>query len=235
MELKGRIALVTGGNRGIGFALCRQLLSLGATVVLTSRDPARGQDAVERLKAPADKLFVFPLDVRDDLGAQALADFVATRFGRLDILINNAGVALDKFVPSVELDVDVLRDTLETNVLGVFKITQALVPLLQASEDARVINVSSQLGSLSMMTGRTLAYRLSKTAVNAMTRVWASEFGDADIQVNSVCPGWVRTELGGQDAPVTPEEGAQEILALARAPRGGPNGTFRRDGVEHPW
>lgn len=235
MELKGRIAVVTGGNRGIGFELCRQLLSLGATVVLTARDPARGEDAVRRLEAPADRLFLFALDVCDDLGPKKLAAFVGARFGRLDILINNAGVALDKFVPSMDLDVGVLRDTLETNVLGVFKVTQALAPALKASADARVINVSSQLGSLSVMTGCTLAYRLSKTAVNAMTRVWAAEFQDTDIAVNSVCPGWVRTELGGADAPVSPEQGAREIVRLARASRGGPSGTFRRDGVEHPW
>ena len=235
VELAGKIALVTGGNRGIGFELCRQLLSLGATVILTARDKDRGEDAVRRLEAQDGKLFLFPLDVCDDLGPQKLAEFVTSQFGHLDILINNAGVALDKFVPSADLDVAILRDTLETNVLGVFKVTQALVPLLKESGDARVVNVSSQLGSLSAMTGYTLAYRMSKTALNAMTRVWAAEFQSENVLVNSVCPGWVRTELGGDDAPVTAEEGAQQILALARIPQQGPSGTFRRDGVEHPW
>ena len=235
MELVGKIALVTGGNRGIGLALCRQLLDLGATVIMTARDKERGEAALRKLSAPEGRLFLFPLDVCDDRGPAALAGFVQSRFGYLDILINNAGVALDKFVPSLDLDVDVLRQTIETNVLGVFKVTQALRPALIASGDARVVNVSSQLGSLSIMTGYTMAYRMSKTAVNAMTRVWAAEFKDDKILVNSVCPGWVRTELGGMDAPVSAEEGAREILLLARISPEGPSGTFQRDGVEHPW
>lgn len=235
MELTGKIALVTGGNRGIGFELCRQFLDLGATVVMTARDKERGEEALARLSAPQDRLFLFPLDVCDDDGPAALAEFIEQEFGGLDILVNNAGVALDKFVRSADLDVAVLRQTLETNVLGVFKVTQALIPALKASGDARVVNVSSQLGSLSIMTGYTLAYRMSKTALNAMTRVWAAEFKDDNIRVNSVCPGWVRTDLGGMEAPISAEDGAREILQLALPAMEEASGTFRRDGADHPW
>ena len=235
MELNGKIAVVTGGNRGIGFELCRQLLDGGATVVMTARDESKGIAAAEKLAPPAGRLVVYPLDVCDDQGPTALANVVAARFGRVDILINNAGVAQDKFVLSKDLDLDVLRHTLETNVLGVFKVTQALIPLLVASGQARIVNVSSQLGSLSVMGGMTLAYRMSKAALNTMTKVWASELADAKVLVNSVCPGWVRTALGGDGAPVTPAEGATAILALATIDNDGPTGTFVRDGAIHPW
>jgi len=235
MELDGKIALVTGGNRGIGFELCRQLLDRGATVVMTARDEAKGIAAADALAPPPGRLVVFPLDVCDDAGPSALAAFVQGKFGRLDILVNNAGVALDKFVPSKNLDVDVLRQTLETNVMGVFKVTQAMIPLLTQSGHGRIVNVASQLGSLTIMGGMILAYRMSKVALNAMTRVWAAELADAKILVNSVCPGWVRTALGGDDAPVTPAEGATAILAMATIDDDGPTGTFVRDGAIHPW
>jgi len=235
MDLKGKIALVTGGNRGIGFELCRQLLDQGATVILTARDEGKGIEAADRLAPPKGRLVVYPLDVCDDTAPAQLSGFIAGRFGHLDVLINNAGVALDKFVPSSKLDVDVLRQTLETNVVGVFKITQAVLPLLAASGQGRIVNVASQLGSLSIMGGMILAYRMSKAALNAMTRVWAAEFADANILVNSVCPGWVRTALGGDDAPVTPAEGAAAILAMVTIDDDGPTGTFVRDGAVHPW
>ena len=233
--LSGKIALVTGGNRGIGLELCRQLLERGATVLMTARTQSKGEDAAQCLQAKHEQLFVYSLDVCDDQQAIILADLIQKKFKRIDILINNAGVALDKFVPSSQLDLSILRQTLETNVMGVFKTTQALLPLLKASGDARVVNVSSQLGSLSKMTGSTLAYRMSKTALNAMTRVWATELEADGILVNSVCPGWVRTELGGQEAPISPAEGAREILALAQFSSARITGTFYRDGVEHPW
>jgi len=235
MELNGKIALVTGGNRGIGFALCRQLLDQGATVILIARDEGKGIEAADRLAPPAGRLVVYPLDVCDDTAAGQLAGFIAGRFGHLDDLINNAGVALDKFVPSSKLGVEGLRKTLETNVVGVFKITQALMPLLAASGQGRVVNVSSQLGSLSVMGGMLLAYRMSKAALNSMTRVWAAELADSNVLVNSVCPGWVRTALGGEDAPVTPTEGAAAILAMVTIDDDGPTGTFVRDGAVHPW
>ncbi len=235
MDLKGKITVVTGGNRGIGFELCQHLLTAGATVILTARDEARGRAAVENLRKDEGRLFFHVLDVCDDESTQTFANFIEREFGQLDILFNNAGVALDKFVPSSQLDIDVLRRTIDTNVLGVFRTTQALIPALKASSGARIVNVSSQLGSLSMMTGYTLAYRMSKTAVNAMTRVWASELKDDGILVNSVCPGWVRTDLGGEDAPIRATDGARSILELALIDDDGPTGTFVRDGNPHPW
>ena len=234
-HLDGRVALVTGGNRGIGFELCRQLLDAGASVVLTARDEARGVEAAERLATSDARLLVLPLDVRDDDAPLELARMVGERFGRLDVLINNAGVALDKFVPSGDLDVNVLRETLETNVVGAFKVTQAMMPLLSRSEHGRIVNVSSQLGALSVMGGTILAYRMSKAALNAMTRVWASELASDGVLVNSVCPGWIRTDLGGHEAPGTPEAAAQAILAMATLDDDGPTGTFVRDGEIHPW
>ncbi len=235
IDLTGQIALVTGGNRGIGYALCQHLLNAGGTVVLTARNEALGRRAIEGLTKGEGRLFFHPLDVCNDDSVDALSQFISDEFGRLDILFNNAGVALDKFVPSSQLDVDILSRTIDTNVLGVFRTTQALLPALKASEHPRIVNVSSQLGSLSVMTGYTLAYRLSKTAVNAMTRVWAAEFKEHGILVNSVCPGWVRTELGGEEAPVSAADGARSILEMALIEDGGPTGTFVRDGDAHPW
>lgn len=222
-----RTAVVTGGNKGIGFELCRQLAARDVRVVLAARDEARGRAAAARLPG----VEVRQLDVTDEA---SVARFAA-ELDAVDILINNAGVALDKWRSALDLDLATLRATLETNVIGAFAVTRALAPLLRASGRGRIVNVSSALGSLHGMTGMTLAYRMSKTALNALTRVLADELRADGVLVNSACPGWVRTELGGPDAPRAVQDATDTVLWLATLPDDGPTGGFYRDRAVVPW
>jgi len=175
------------------------------------------------------------LDVTDPKSVRAFAEMLSERFEQVDILINNAGVALDKFRAFEDTSASVFSDTLAVNTLGTYRVTQALLPLIKRSPAPRVVNVSSQLGSLERMTGATVAYRASKAALNAMTRALAHELVDSPAKVNSVCPGWVATELGGLDAPRSPEEAAPGIVWAATLPPDGPTGGFFQDGKPLPW
>lgn len=234
MEQK-RVAVVTGANKGIGFEVARQLAEQGLLVLLTARDAVRGREAAGKLAAAGLDVMYQPLDVTDPASAARLGEYVDREHHRLDVLVNNAGVALDPWVPFLELGLETLQRTFDTNVFGAVAVTQALVPTMMRTGGGRIVNVSSALGSLANMTGRTLAYRMSKAALNALTRVLASELEGTGILVNSVCPGWVRTDLGGKDAPVSPEDGARAVVALALLPEGGGSGSFYRDGQPHPW
>jgi NAD(P)-dependent dehydrogenase (short-subunit alcohol dehydrogenase family) len=228
-----RIALISGANRGIGFAIARELAERGHTVILGVRDVGAGTAAAARIEA-AEPPVVCQLDVTDPASVDRAAAFVDARYGRLDLLVNNAGVALDKFRSALDLDLDTFRATVETNVLGTFSVCRAMAPLVMRSADGRIINLSSSLGSLSSMRGLTLAYRLSKTAVNAITRVLADELAPSGVAVNSVCPGWVRTELGGADAERSPEEGADTAVWLATVDRS-PTGQLFKDREPMAW
>ena len=227
MLSKTPVALVTGSNKGIGLEVVKQLAEHNFTVILTARDLGRGKLAWDALRLTYPNVVLLPLDVCDSKSIQALADSIEADYGRLDVLINNAGVALDKFVPALDLDMNTLRRTMETNVYGAFEVTKALVPLMKQTPGGRIVMLSSMLGSLETMTGLTLAYRMSKTAMNTLTRVLADELKSSGILVNAVCPGWVRTELGGDDAPVTPEEAAANVVELALLSEGGPSGRSR--------
>lgn len=228
-----RVALVSGGNKGIGFEIVRQLAARGFEVVLGCRDLTAGNAAAARIEEPG-RVAVCQLDVTDTGSIERATRLVESRYQRLDVLVNNAGVALDKFRSALDLELATLRETLEVNVIGAFALTRAMAPLLLRADDARVINLSSTLGSLDGMGGLTLAYRMSKTALNAMTRVLAGELGGHGVAVNSMCPGWVRTALGGADAERSPEEGADTAVWLATvdpSPRGG----FWKDREPVPW
>ncbi len=225
-NVQQRVAVVTGANRGIGFEIARQLSQRGVHVVLTARNEERGREALEKLTQAALPTSFFPLDVTSDASTQALADYLQTTFGRLDILVNNAGVALDKWMPSLDVSMDVFIRTYETNVFGVMRVSKALIPLMKKGGHGRVVNLSSNLGSLEKAGGFTIAYRTSKTAVNAITRVLAAENKHDDILINAMCPGWVKTELGGDDAPRSAEEAADTAIWLATLPTGGPSGGF---------
>ncbi len=229
------IAVVTGANKGIGFQIARQLAEREVRVVLTARDEARGRAAVEALSGVAVPPVFHQLDVTDSDSATALAAFLDGEFGRVDILINNAGVALDPWRSWVDLDVDTLRATMETNAFGAFIVTKHLIPLLRRSDSARVVNLASALGSLENMAGKSLAYRMSKTALNAFTRVLADELRADGVLVNSMCPGWVHTDLGGPDAPRSPEEAADTCIWLATLGDDGPTGGFFKDREPLPW
>lgn len=230
-----RIAVVTGANRGIGYEIARQLAQRGIHVVITARSQARGQEALDTLQKLDLPVSFFPLDVTSDESTQALAEHLRKTFGRLDILVNNAGVALDQWVPALNVDMDVFVRTYETNVFGAMRVSKALIPLMKEHGYGRVVNLSSNLGSLEKMGGFTVAYRSSKTALNAITRVLAAELKEGDLLINAMCPGWVKTALGGDNAPRSPEEAADTAIWLATLPSGGPTGGFFQDRKPFPF
>lgn len=235
-----RIAVVTGANRGLGLETCRQLARLGLTVLLTSRDPAKGEAAAAALRADGLAVRVQPLDVTDADSVRRLAQYLHAEFGRVDVLVNNAGVFLDPLdapdpaaASVLRAELDTVRRSMETNVYGPLRLCQALVPLMQGR--GRIVNVSSGMGQLSDMNGCCPGYRFSKVALNALTRSLADELRGTGIKVNSVCPGWVRTDMGGRDATRPVEEGADSIVWLATLPDDGPSGGFFRDRKPIPW
>lgn len=230
-----RVALVSGANRGIGLEVCRQLAARGIRTLLTARSEDKGRPAAQALAEQGLPVSFFPLDMTDEQSLQRVAEYVPRELGRLDILVNNAAVALDLKHPGLEIDMSVVRTTIETNVYGPLRLTQLFVPLMRQQGYGRIVNVSSGLGSFSRITAGKLAYRLSKVSLNAMTRVFADELQDTNILVNAVTPGWVRTHLGGIRAERSVEEGADGIVWLATLPDDGPRGKFFKDRNEFPW
>ncbi len=233
-----KIAVVTGANRGLGFETCRQLAKQGYKVILTSRDETKGKAAASKLKSENLDIIYHSLDVTRDDSVQQLADFINQQFGRLHVLVNNAGVFIEKNAdyPSIfDTKVDTIRQTLEVNTYGALRVTQALVSLMKKNNYGRIVNVSSGMGQLSDMDGGYSGYRVSKTALNALTRIFASELKNTNILINSLCPGWVKTNMGGENAPRTPEEGVDTIVWLATLPDGSPTGGFFRDRKPIEW
>jgi NAD(P)-dependent dehydrogenase (short-subunit alcohol dehydrogenase family) len=230
-----QVALVTGSNRGIGFEICRQLAKKEVRVILAARDAAKGRAAAAKLKSEGLDVDFAQLDVSDEASVKACLDVVRREYGRLDILVNNAGVMLDRGESAFDERVEVLRETMETNVYGAFRMCQAFIPLMREGGHGRVVNISSGMGQLNEMNGGYPAYRISKTALNAITRIFADETQGTDIQVNSVCPGWVRTDMGGSGATLTPEQGADTATWLALQPKGAPTGSFFRERERIEW
>jgi NAD(P)-dependent dehydrogenase (short-subunit alcohol dehydrogenase family) len=210
----GPIVVVTGGNRGIGFEICRQLAKRGARVVLTARKPAAGEEAVKNLAAQKLAVAFHPLDVTDGNSIAALRDFLKDTYGHLDVLINNAGIIARGEAPALKVDLAAVRETLETNALGPLHLAQTLVPLLKNSKSPRIINMSSGMGALTDNDGGYAAYRMSKTTINAVTVILAAELRGT-VAVNSVCPGWVKTDMGGRHATRDVAEGADTPVWLA--------------------
>lgn len=231
-----KIAVVTGGNRGIGFEICRQLAQQGVHVLLTSRDAVKGRAACAKLRAEGLPVSYRRLDVTDARAIRALPAWIEKTFGSVDILVNNAGILIDphgsRFLGS---SLNTYRATLETNVFGPLLLTQALLPLMMKHYYGRIVNMSSGLGQLSEMGAGTPAYRMSKTALNVVTRIAAAETRGTNILVNSLCPGWVKTDLGGPSAPRTAAQAAANAVWLATLPEGGPTGGFFRDRKLIPW
>jgi NAD(P)-dependent dehydrogenase (short-subunit alcohol dehydrogenase family) len=237
MSEESKVAVVTGANRGLGFETCRQLARRGIRVVLTARDPDNGKAAAETLRGEGLDILFRALSVTDVEGIQGLADFLRADIGRLDILVNNAGILPDAHAASsiFVADLDRIRAAMETNAYAALSLVQALVPLMKVRGYGRIVNVSSGMGQLSDMNGGYPAYRLSKLALNGVTRILADELSGTNIKVNSVCPGWVRTRMGGPNAPRTPAEGADTIVWLATLADEGPSGGFFRDRQPIPW
>jgi NAD(P)-dependent dehydrogenase (short-subunit alcohol dehydrogenase family) len=271
-KLYMKIILVTGGNRGIGLEICRQLDELGHTVILGSRDLEKGLVAVRSL---SNNVIARQLDVTNDESILNLFEKVKAEFGRLDVLVNNAGISEKKkeeekgiggelkslatrnilglkqvrkiILPVLRktgivaekstaenISLDVAKRVMETNFYGPWRMIQVFTPLLRNSEDGRIINVSSGMGELRSLTGHLPAYSLSKSSLNALTIMFSNELRDKGIQVNAICPGWVRTDMGGPNAPRTVSQGADTAVWLATE-KEIPAGKFFRDRKEISW
>lgn len=234
-----KVAVVTGANRGIGFETARQLAKHGMKVVLVARDAEKGRAAATRLRGEDLDVDDAGLDVTSDESVREFARHIEKTYGRVDVLVNNAGVMIDGKSNATgsksvtQADVETLRKTMETNVYGALRVTQALLPLMPRS-DARIVNVSSGMGQLSEMNGGWTGYRLSKVSLNALTRIFADELKETGIRINSICPGWVKTDMGGPGAERTPAKGAETIVWLATEPSV-PTGGFFRDKKPIPW
>ncbi len=230
-----KIVLVTGGNRGIGLEICRQLAEKGATVILTARDENKGAAARDALAKSGFSVGFQPLDVADSASIQALKNQLENEYGRLDVLINNAGIGVGN-KKALDADFAEVKEIMATNFYGPWELTVALLPLLRKSKDARVINMSSGMGALdSLPAGSYAGYRLSKTSLNGLSMMLAGELGSENIAVNAMCPGWVRTGMGGQSAPRSVEQGADTAAWLALEASRKITGKFFRDRKEIPW
>lgn len=235
MAAQRRIALVTGANRGIGREVARQLARQGYTVLLTARDLGKAEQAAAALRQAGHDLLAQQLDVADAASVARAHERIARDFGHLDVLINNAAIDYDRDQHVLTADLDRVRRVFETNTLGVWRTTQALLPLLRQGTSARIVNVSSEAGALGSLTGGTPAYSLSKAALNALTQMLAAALDGSGVLVNAVCPGWVRTDMGGTSAPRSVEQGAASVLWAATLPDEGPTGGFFRDGKRLDW
>jgi len=241
MAHSNQVALITGANKGIGLETARQLGAQGMTVLIGARDPGRGSKAAEELKQQGMDAHAVQIDVTDQESINAAARHIEDEFGRLDVLVNNAGIALDNG-PASALDLETMRRTYDTNVFGAVAVTQAFLPLLRKSEAARIVNMSSTLGSLALNSDpdwaaagvKLLAYNSSKAALNMVTVIFAAELKDTPIKVNAVCPGSVETDLNPYGTR-TVAQGAAVPVRLAMLPEGGPTGGyFDEDGIV-PW
>lgn len=229
MSEEGRVALVTGANRGIGREVVRQLLEHGFRAILSARDEERGRVAADELGAE----FV-RLDVADDASVDRCFRTVDEQHSRLDILINNAAIDYDTWQRGVDADLAVVHHAFETNLFGAWRCCRRAIPLMERNAWGRIVNVSSEGGSLASMGGGTPAYSTSKAALNALTRVLAAELRGSGILVNAVCPGWIATDMGGPGGRPL-EVGAARVLWAVLLDDDGPTGGFFRDGRQLPW
>lgn len=227
------VAVVTGANRGLGLEVCRQLADLGYATVLAARNLAKGRAAAAELDGSG-RVVATQLDVTDEASVHAAAEWVETRFGRCDALVNNAAIHYDTWQQGVTADLSVVREALETNLLGAWRVALAFLPMLRKAPHGRIVNVTSEGGSLAGMSGGTPAYSVSKAALNALTRTLAGELRHTRILVNAICPGWTATDMGGHGGrPV--RDGAASIVWAVTLPADGPTGGFFRDGRPVPW
>src|SRR5208337_1889099 len=244
-----KIAFITGGNRGLGFQTALDLKDAGAKVVIGSRDLAQGEQAVQKLRAAGVDADVLRFDITKPADYQAAFDYFNSKYGRLDILVNNAGIAGGTFPgtgpenSASEVPLDLLHKVFETNFFAQVALTEALLPLIRKSPAGRIVNLSSIIGSLTLQAdpnspyyhAKSFAYDASKTALNAFTVHLAYDLRDTNIKVNSAHPGWVKTDMGGPEAPMELSEGAKTSAALATLPEDGPTGGYFHLGQTLPW
>ena len=226
---------MTGANRGIGLETCRALAGLGHRVILTSRNETAGLAALETLQTGKGEILYHQLDVTDQISILNLRDFVVSRFGTADMLINNAAILPDPYGRILKVNTGKFRAAFETNTLGPLMLCQAFIPLMKKKNYGRVVNVSSGAGQVENMLNDMPAYRLSKLALNGLTQILAKNAQGSNVLVNAACPGWVRSDMGGPAAERSLEEGADGIVWLATLPDGGPSGGFFRDRKRIPW
>jgi NAD(P)-dependent dehydrogenase (short-subunit alcohol dehydrogenase family) len=230
-----RTALVTGGNRGIGFEVCRQLAQLGVIVVLGSRDTEKGEAAANKLIDDGLPVEARHLDVANAQSIRECMTWVRKDLGRLDILVNNAGIMSEDDEADPLEEIEIVRDTMQTNVYGALLLSRLAIPIMKSRRYGRIVNLSSGMGSLNEMGPGYIGYRLSKAGINVVTRVLAAESEGMGILVNSVDPGWVQTAMGGRGATRSVQKGAESVIWLAMLPESGPTGGFFRDHKVIPW
>lgn len=244
-----KIAFITGGNRGLGFQTALELKETGAKVVIGSRDLKQGEEAVKKLRAAGVDADVIQFDITSPADAQAAYDYFNSRYGYLDILVNNAGIAAGVFPgtgpehSATQVEAELLHKVFETNFFAQVALTNELLPLIRKSAAGRIVNLSSILGSLTLHAdpkspiyhAKSFAYDASKTALNAYTVHLAYELRDTNIKVNSAHPGWVKTDMGGSQAPMELSEGGKTSAALATLPNDGPTGGYFHQGKPLPW
>ncbi len=235
--LSKSVALITGANRGLGLEIARQLGQKGSTVLIAARDFAKAEDAAAGLRTENLDARAVELDVTNSEHITSIAKWIEQEYGKLDILINNAGVSLDR----LGRNIDTLRKTFDVNVFAVYELTEALLPLLKASPNGRIVNQSSILGSITSVLanserlGNLPAYSSSKTALNMLTVTWSIALKDTNVKVNATHPGWVRTDMGTEKADLSIPEGAKTAVWLATLPADGPTGGYFHKDQVLPW
>ncbi|MCC5640523.1 SDR family oxidoreductase [Nostoc sp. CHAB 5844] len=245
-ESNGKIALITGANKGIGLEMSRQLAQHGLTVIIAGRNLQAAQEAATTLKKEGLQAEAIALDINNSTQIQAAVQEIGERFGKLDVLINNAGVMLDGdwiISNASTVSLDIIRKTFETNFFALVEVTQALLPLILKSQSGRIVNMASIEGSLTLHAdpnspiydAKPFAYNASKAAVNSFTVHLAHELRNTPVKINSAHPGWVKTELGGEGAMMDITEGAKTGVQLATLPDDGPSGGFFHLGEPVPW
>ena len=230
------VAVVTGGNRGVGLEICRQLAMAGYAVVLGSRDLRKAELAAKEIDPEGERITPCHIEVDNSVNIQQLTGWVKDRYGRVDTLVNNASAPPDLWAIAGTTDLTPVAEALDINLFGAWRVTQALLPLLRRSPRPRIVNVSSEGGSIALMNGGRPAYSVSKAALNALTKMLAGELYRDGILVNAVCPGWMPNDgsrPGGRSR--TFAQGAASVVWAATLPNGGPTGTFTRDGRALPW
>jgi NAD(P)-dependent dehydrogenase (short-subunit alcohol dehydrogenase family) len=229
-----KVAVVTGANRGIGFGVAKAFAEKGYLVVMVGRNSAKLEQAANNLKVEGFTILALAADVANTQQVEAMAGALTNQVDQVDVLINAAGVIGESDTEQsnniAHADPEVMLDTLNINSVGAFRMIQALLPMLEAAPAARVVNISSGMGGIQEMEGGWPAYRMSKAAMNALTKVCATDLANTSIKVNSICPGWVRTDMGGANADRSVDEALGGILWAAELPADGPSGGFFRDG-----
>jgi NAD(P)-dependent dehydrogenase (short-subunit alcohol dehydrogenase family) len=228
------VAVVTGASRGIGLEVSRQLAALGYVVLLGSRDLRMAEIAAKELDPEAERVIPVHIEVDNSVNIEQLAEFIREQFGRVDAIVNNASTAPDLWGIAGTTDLSPVAEALDVNLFGAWRVSQALLPLLRLSPRPRIVNVSSESGSIALMHGGRPAFSVSKAALNALTRLLAGELYRDRILVNAVCPGPVNTD-GARGSGRSAAQGAASVVWAVTLPNGGPTGTFTRDGRELPW